>query len=94
MRKVTVHRPQKMQFPLMKGKILIDGSECAQVKAGKEVAFEIPDGAHGIQVHFASVPPTQSNILPISELDGELIFEVKIIVPLKGGETTAELTKK
>lgn len=94
MRSITVCRPQKMQFPLMKGKILIDGNECAQIKAGKEISFEIPDGVHDIQVIFASAPPTQSNILPIAESDGELGFEVKILVPLKGGETTAELTRK
>lgn len=94
MRKATLSRPQKMQFPLIKGNICLDGSDCAQVKAGKEVTFEIPDGAHEIQVYFASVPPTSSNVLSISELDEALAFEVKIIVPLKGGATTAQLTKK
>ena len=95
MRKATVNRPQKAVFPFTKGKILIDGSECEVVKAGKSATFEIPDGTHSIQVVFAGVPPTESNFLQISASDGDTSFEVKIKVPLSNMDsTTAELTKK
>jgi len=95
MRKVTLVRPQKMQFLFTKGKVLLDGSECAVVKAGKSVEFEIPDGSHSIQVHFPVLPPISSNTLFIEQTDGDSVFEVKINVPLKNTDsTTAELTKK
>jgi len=95
MRKITLSRPQKIQFPFTKGKILIDGSECETVKAGKTVVFDIPDGFHEIQVTFASLPPTISNILVIEESDGDVSFEVKIKVPMSNsGPTYAELTRK
>jgi len=94
MRKVTVSRPQKAVFAFTKGKILIDGSECEVVKAGKSAIFEIPDGNHRIQVVFASIPPTESNLLQIEASDGDTSFEVKIKVPLSNMDsTTAELTK-
>ena len=94
MRKVTVERPQKIQLPFSKGKILIDNNECETVKAGKIAVFEVPDGGHDIQVIFAAAPPVNSNILRIEESDGDTAFEVKIIVPLKNDPTYAELTKK
>jgi len=94
MRKVTVSRPQKAQFPFTKGKILIDGSESEVVKAGKSATFEVPDGNHNIQVVFASVPPAESNFLQMNASDGDTRFEVKIKVPLRNTDsTTAELTK-
>ena len=95
MRKITVTRPQKIQFPFTKGKILINGTECAVIKAGKTVEFEIPDDARDIQVTFAVAPPVQSNVLQIDPADGDAAFEVKIKVPLKNTDPTyAELTKK
>jgi hypothetical protein len=94
MRKVTVSRPQRIQLPFSKGLVLVGGKELAQVKGGGTAAFDIPDGAQDIQVTFKAVPPVQSNILQISESDGNLSLEVKIIVPINGGDTTAELTKK
>ena len=95
MRKVTVSRPQKAVFAFTKGKILIDGSEREVVKAGKSATFEIPDGNHRIQVVFASIPPTESDLLQINASDGDTGFEVKIKVPLSNMDsTTAELTKK
>ena len=94
MRKVTVNRPQKVQFPFTKGKILIDGVEGEAVKAGKSVTFEVPDGNHRIQVVFASIPPTESNLLQVDASDGDTSFEVKIKVPFGNNDsTTAELTK-
>jgi hypothetical protein len=94
MRKVTVNRPQKVQFPFTKGKVLIDGVERETVKAGKSAAFEVPDGSHRIQVVFGSLPPTESNLLQIEASDGDTSFEVKIKVPLSSSDsTTAELTK-
>ena len=76
------------------GKILIDGSECEIVKAGKTATFEIPDGSHDIQVIFGAVPPVNSNVLRIEQSDGDMAFEVKIKVPLKNSDPTyAELTK-
>ena len=94
MRKITVARPQKMQLPFSKGKILIDDNECEVVKAGKTVTFEIPDGGHSIQMIFPAAPPVNSNVLHIEPSDGDLSFEVKIIVPLKNDATYAELTRK
>ena len=95
MRKITVERPQKIQLPFSKGKILIDDNECETVKAGKTVTFEIPDGGHDIQVIFAAVPPVNSNVIRIEESDGDIAFEVKIKVPLKNTDPTyAELTRK
>ena len=94
MRKVTVERPQKIQLPFSKGKILIDNNECETVKAGKTAMFEVPDGGHDIQVIFAAAPPVNSNVLHIEASDGDTVFEVKIIVPLKNGPTCAELIKK
>ena len=95
MRKITVTRPQKLQLPFSKGKILIDDNECGIVKAGKTVVFEIFDGGHDIQVIFAAVPPVTSNILHIEQSDGDITFEVKIKVPLKNTDPTyAELTRK
>ena len=94
MRKVSVARPQKMQLPFSKGKILVDDQECETVKAGKTATFEIPDGIHAIQVIFAAAPPENSNVLHIEASDGDLALEVKIKVPLSGGDTIAELTKK
>ena len=94
MRKVTVSRPQKAVFALIKGKILIDGSEREIVKAGKSTTFEIPDGNHSIQVVFKGIPPTESNFLHITAPDGDVSLEVKIKVPLSNMDsTTAELTK-
>jgi hypothetical protein len=93
-RKVTVARPQKIQLPFSKGKVLVDSNELAEVKKGSTVVFEIPDGAHNIQVVFKAVPAVESNILPISESDGDLSFEIKIVVPLKSEPTYAILTKK
>ena len=94
MRKITVARPQKIQLPFSKGKILIDNKECEIVKAGKTVEFEIPDGGHDIQVVFAALPPVNSNVLRIEPSDGDVTFEVKIIVPVKSDSTYAELTRK
>ena len=94
MRKVTVSRPQKIQLPFSKGKILIDEKECEIVKAGKTATFEVDDGNYSIQVVFAAAPPVSSNILYIDQSEGDVEFEVKINVPLKNQETTAELTKK
>ena len=95
MRKITVARPQKIQLPFSKGKILIDNKECEIVKAGKTVTFEIPDGDHDIQVIFAAAPPVNSNVLQIAQSDGDIVFEVKIKVPLKNTDPTyAELTRK
>jgi len=95
MRKATVNRPQKIQLPFSKGKILIDGKECEVVKAGKTASFEIPDGGHDIQVIFAAIPPVESNILRIEPSDGDMVFDVKIIVPLRNDDPTyAELTRK
>ena len=94
MRKITVSRPQKIQMPFTKGKILIDGNECEIVKAGKTATFEIPDGGHDIQVIFAAVPPVNSNVLRIEQSDGDTALEVKIKVPLKNDPTYAELTRK
>ena len=95
MRKVTVNRPQKAKLPFTKGKILIDGSECEVVKAGKTATFEIPDGNHDIQLVFSSVPPVNSNVLRIDSSDGDTSFEINITVPLKNEDPTyAELTKK
>ena len=94
MRKVTVIRPQKLQLPFSKGKILIDNNECETVKAGKTAEFEIPDGGHDIQVIFDAAPPVNSNLLRIEQSDGDTVFEVKIVVPLKNDPTYAELTKK
>lgn len=93
MRKVTVIRSQKV-LPFSKGKILIDNNECEIVKAGKTVVFEIPDGGHDIQLVFAAVPPVNSNVLRIEESDGDVVFNVKIVVPLKNDETYAELTRQ
>ena len=94
MRKITVERPQKMQLPFSKGKILIDDKECEIVKAGKSATFEVPDGGHAIQVVFAAAPPVNSNVMHIEPSDGDVSFEVKIIVPLKNDDTYAELTRK
>ena len=95
MRKITVIRPQRMQFPFIKGKILINAKECEIVKAGKTVVFDVPDGSHDIQVIFASLPPVNSNVLRIGQSDGDMTFEVKIKVPLKNTDPTyAELTIK
>ena len=94
MRKVTVIRSQKALLPFNKGKILIDNSECGIVKAGKTTELEIPDGAHDIQVIIAAIPAVNSNILNIEESDGDTVFDIKITVPLKGGDTIAELTKQ
>jgi len=95
MRKITVSRPQRIQLPFSKGKILIDGNECGIVKAGKTAELEIPDGGHDIQVVFAAVPPINSNVLRIEETDGGTSFEVKIKVPLKNTDPTyAELIRK
>ena len=94
MRKLTVNRPQKMPLPFSKGKIMIDGSECGIVKAGKSATIEIPDGRHDIQLIFSGVPPVNSNALTIEESDSDLEFDVKIIVPVKNEESYAELTKK
>jgi hypothetical protein len=94
MRKITIARPQKIQFPLIKGKILIDGIECETVKAGKTITFEIPDGRHDLQVVFSAVPPVNSNVIHIEQSDGDAAFEIKIVVPLKNDETYAELTRK
>ena len=94
MRKITVVRPQKIQLPFSKGRILIDNNECEIVKAGKTAVFEIPDGEHDIQVVFNAAPPVKSNVLRIEQTDGDTIFEVKIIVPLKNDPTYAELTRK
>ena len=94
MRKVTVNRPQKAKLPFSKGKILIGGIEQEIVKAGKSVTFEVPDGNHDIQVVFKAVPPVNSNILRIDSQDGDTSFDINIIVPLSGDETTAEITRK
>ena len=95
MRKVTIARPQKIQFPFIKGKILIDGKECEVVKAGKTAEIQISDGSHDVQVTFASIPPTNSNPIYIDEADGDLELVVNIKVPLKSNDTAyAELTKK
>ena len=94
MRKITVVRPQKIQLLFSKGKILIDNNECETVKAGKTTVFEIPDGGHDIQVVFPAIPPVNSNVLRIEQSDGDTVFEVKIIVPLKNDVTYAELTRK
>ena len=104
MRKLTVIRPQRIHFPFTKGKILIDGQEREVVKAGKTVSVEVADGYHDLQVTFASIPPTYSNVVPIEPTDGDLTFEVKIVVtpgsiPNDDGEGThtptyATLTKK
>ena len=92
MRKITVSRPQKIQLPFSKGKILIDGNECEVVKAGKTATLEIPDGSHKIQVVFKAVPPVHSNVLTIE--DGDTAFEVTIKVPMNSNEeTSAELKK-
>ena len=92
MRKITVSRPQ-LHFPFIKGKILIDGSEREIIKARKTVTLEIADGYHDIQITFASIPPTHSNVVPIEPTDGDLTFEVKIVVtpsssPNMDGEST------
>ena len=94
MRKVTVNRPQKIVLPFSKGKVLLDGNELGIVKAGKSATFEIPDGARDIQLVFKAIPPVNSNVLHIDGSEGDTSFEVKIIVPLSGDDTTAELTKK
>ena len=94
MRKITVSRPQKIQLPFSKGKILIDNNECEVVKAGKTAVFEVADGEHDIQVVFSAAPPVNSNVLRIEESDGDTAFEIKIVVPLKNEPTYAELTKK
>ena len=95
MRKVTVNRPQKIVFPFIKGRILIDGNECAIVKAGKTTTFEISDGHHSIQLIFGGIPSVESNIFHIDSSDGDTSFEVKITVPLRNVDPTyAELTKK
>ena len=94
MRKVTVNRPQKIQFVFTKGKVHLDGSECAVVKAGGTATFEVPDGDHQVQVKFASIPPVDSNVVLVEAGDGDVNIEVKIIVPLKSGPTQVELTKK
>jgi hypothetical protein len=95
MRKITVSRPQKIQLLFSKGKILLDGKECEIVKAGKTAVLEIPDGAHDLQVIFAAMPPVESNIFRIEQTDGDMVFEVKIKVPLKNTDPTyAELIKK
>ena len=94
MRKITLSRPQRLQLPFSKGKILIDGSEGEIVKAGKTVVFEIPDGVHDIQVIFAALPPINSNTLHIEQSDGDMALEVKIKVPLKSTDPTyAELAR-
>ena len=94
MRKITVSRPQKLQFMFTKGKVLIDGIEREIVKAGKSAVLEIEDGSHRIQVIFASLPAVESNELTINPSDGDVAFEVKIKVPLKNTDpTTAELAK-
>ena len=94
-RKVTVARPQRIQLPFSKGKILIDDNECEVVKAGKTVVFEISDDSHDIQIIFAGLPPVASNVFHIEQSDGDLTFEVKIKVPLNNADPTyAELTKK
>ena len=94
MRKITVVRPQRIQLPFSKGKILVDDNEFETVKAGKTTVFEIPDGGHDIQVVFTAVPPVNSNVFRIEQTDGDIVFEVKIIVPLKNDPTYAELTRK
>ena len=95
MRKITVTRPQKIQLPFTKGKILIDGNECEMVKAGKTAVLDVSDGAHDIQVIFASLPPVNSNVLHIEQSDGDTAFEIKIKVPVKNTDPAyAELTRK
>ena len=94
MRKVTVNRPQKIVLPFSKGKVLLDDNEIGIVKAGKSATFEIPDGAHDIQLVFKAVPPVNSNVLQIDSSDGDTNFEVKITVPINNDETYAELIKK
>ena len=94
MRKITLSRPQKIPLPFSKGKILIDGCEREIVKAGKTVEFEVSDGHHDIQVIFSAIPPVNSNVIHFEELGGDLAFEVKVTVPLHGGDTYAELKIK
>ena len=78
MRKITVARPQVVEMLLAKGRILIDGKDRETVKGGKTVVFEIPDGKHEIQMILESFPKVKTNILPIEESDGDVVFEVKI----------------
>ena len=80
MRKITVSRPQRIHFPFTKGKILIDGSEHGLIKGGQTVTIEVADGYHDLQVTFASMPPTHSNVVQIEPTDGDLSFEVRIVV--------------
>ena len=95
MRKITITRPQRIQFPFIKGKILVDDVECEVIKAGKTVTFEIPDGLHDIQILFASLPPVHSNVLHIEAHEGDTAFEIKIKVPLSNENPTyAELIRK
>ena len=92
MRKITLSRPQKVLLPFSKGKIIVNGNECAVVKAGKTVVFEVPDDARDIQVIFAGLPPTNSNVLFINQIEGDISLEVKITVPLSNEVPTyAEL---
>ena len=93
MRKLTVMRPQKV-LPFSKGSIMIDNNECGIVKAGKTETIEIPDGNCGIQLIFKALPPVNSNVIFLTEADGDTTLEVKITVPLKNDETTAEIFKK
>jgi hypothetical protein len=59
------------------------------------VTFEIPDGNHDIQVAFGSLPPVNSNPLPINGSDGDTSFEIKIVVPVSSQNSTyAELMRK
>ena len=95
MRKATISRPQKVVLPFSKGKIMIDNYECDIIKPGKTVTVEIPDGNHYLQVIFAALPPVLSDVVQIMEEDGDLEFEIKIIVPLTNGvETYATLTRR
>ena len=94
MKKITVSRPQKIQMPFSKGKILIDGEEREVVKAGKTVTFEVSDEPHEVKVIIAAMPPLESNALYIEQTDGDTALEIKIKVPLKSSDpTVAELTK-
>ena len=93
MRKITVMRPQKV-LPFSKGSIMIDNNECGIVKAGKTEVIEIPDGNCGIQLIFKALPPVNSNVLYITEADGDTTIEVKITVPLKSDDTIAEISRK
>jgi len=94
MRKLTVNRPQRIKIPFMKGRILLNGNECATVKAGKNVTIDIPDGNHSVQVTFPAIPPVESDILYITASDGNITCDINIKVPISNNDlTTASLTK-